>query len=293
MMLTLIAQATQIQDVKNGFFDNTLVQILTTLVIAYAFQRFVEYIIGRAVKGAVKSSKYATPVDEKKREQTLSKMLKTSADVVIWIFVMRIIWRIVDINVAALATGAGLLGAIIGFGAQDSIRNILSGIFIIAENQYRIGDIVSLRVANKDVSGTVEDVSIRITRLRDLDGNTHIIPNGSIMVTSNLSFDFANVNIDVGVGYEADIDHVEKVINTVGKKLAEDENWKMHIFEPMQFLRVDAFDESSVRIKALGKVEPAMQWAVAGEYRRRLKKAFEKESIEIPFNQVVVRKAKQ
>ena len=101
------------------------------------------------------------------------------------------------------------------------------------------------------------------------------------------------VNIDVGVGYEADIDHVEKVINTVGKKLAEDENWKMHIFEPMQFLRVDAFDDSSVRIKALGKVEPAMQWAVAGEYRRRLKKAFEKESIEIPFNQVVVRKAKQ
>ena len=193
---------------------------------------------------------------------------------------------------SALATGAGLLGAIIGFGAQDSIRNILSGIFIIAENQYRIGDIVSLRVASKDVSGTVEDVSIRITRLRDLDGNTHIIPNGSIMVTSNLSFDFANVNIDVGVGYEADIDHVEKVINMVGKKLAEDEQWKQHIFEPIQFLRVDAFDESSVRVKALGKVEPAQQWGVAGEYRRRLKKAFEKESIKIPYNQVVIREGK-
>lgn len=290
MIITLIAQTTE--NVEPSFFDNILVQIIMTILIAYVFQRFVEYIISRIVKRVIKANKHVTAVDGKKREQTLSKMFQTSAAIVIWIFVLLIILRLFDINVAALATGAGLFGAIIGFGAQDSIRNILSGIFIIAENQYRIGDIVSLLVAGKEVSGTVEDISIRITRLRDLDGNTHIIPNGSINVTSNLSFDFANVNIDVGVAYEADVDHVEKVINLVGKKLAEDEHWKQHIFEPIQFLRIDAFDDSSVRIKALGKVEPAKQWAVAGEYRRRLKKAFEKESIEIPFNQVVIRQLK-
>ena len=293
-MTTLSAVKTaQLQPVESNFFNNNLVQIIITIILAYIFVRCVEYAISRIVKRVVKANKFATAVDEKKRERTLSKMLQTSAAVVVWVVVLFIVLRIYDIDVSALATGAGLFGAIIGFGAQDSIRNILSGIFIISENQYRIGDIVRLRVTNIDISGTVEDISIRITRLRDLDGNIHIIPNGSITVTSNLSFDFANVNVDVGVGYESDIDHVEKVINTVGTKLSEDELWKKHIFEPIQFLRVDAFDESSVRIKALGKVEPAQQWAVAGEYRRRLKKAFDKEGIKIPLHQVVVHQAKR
>ena len=293
MTSLLTAQTTKLQPVETSIFSNTIVQIVITIALAYVLQRFIQYMISRIVKRVIKANKYATTIDEKKREQTLSKMLQTSAAVIIWVFVLFIILRIFDIDVTALATGAGLFGAIIGFGAQDSIRNILSGIFIITENQYRIGDIVRLRVTSVDISGTVEDISIRITRLRDLDGNIHIIPNGSITVTSNLSFDYANVNIDVGVGYESDIDHVEKVVNSVGKKLSEDESWEKMIFEPIQFLRVDAFDESSVRVKALGKVEPAQQWAVAGEYRRRLKKAFEKEAIQIPLHQVVVHQSKQ
>ncbi|OYW44339.1 hypothetical protein B7Z28_00240 [Candidatus Saccharibacteria bacterium 32-45-3] len=276
------------RDLLQYMFDHTLTKIFITILLAILAQFLVRLTVNRAVRGIVHTTKSSDALDAKKRQDTLSKMFRTMFAIAIWIVaILVILWQL-DINIGALATGAGLLGIIIGFGAQNSIKDILAGIFIIAENQYRIGDIVSLYANGKDISGVVEDISIRITRLRDLDGNTHIIPNGSINVTTNLSFHFANVNIDINVAYDTDIDHAENVINSIGTELSGDETWKAHIFEPIQFLRVDGFDESSVRLKAIGKVEPAQQWAVAGEFRRRLKKAFENEKIEIPLAQIVV-----
>lgn len=270
-------------------FSNVLVQVSLTLLAAIILQLILRLSIERIVHQAMRHHRYANQIDGEKREQTLATIFRTASAVVIWITaIILILWQL-DVNVTALMTGAGVVGIIVGFGAQSAIRDFLAGIFVIAENQYRVGDIVTLRAAGKDISGVVEDITIRITRLRDLDGNLHIVQNGTATIVTNLSFGYANVNVDIRVPYEADIDKVEEIINDVGAKMQGDPAWSPHIFEPIQFFRVDGFEDSAVRVKALGKVEPAMQWDIAGEFRRRLKKALEEHHIDVPYPQVINR----
>lgn len=267
---------------------NTFVQIALTIIFAASLQFIANRIIGVLVRRSVRRHNHHSRIDEKKREKTLITILHTSVAVAIWIAATIAVLTELNVNVAAILTGAGVVGIIVGFGAQSTIGDILTGMFIILENQYRVGDIVTLSASGKEISGVVEDITIRITRLRDLDGNLHIIRNGLTNVVTNQSFGYANVNIDVRVGYSSDIDTVEKIINEVGKSIAEDETWSQHIKEPITFLRIENFDDGCVTVKALGKVEPAMQWDVTGEFRRRLKKAFEQNDITIPLPQVVV-----
>ncbi len=277
----------------SNFFDNALVQVLCTIIIAVIAQLILRNSIAQVVRKAVRGHKFANQLDEEKRENTLITIFRTAVAVVIWtVTIVVVMWQL-HVNIAALMTGAGVVGIVVGFGAQSAIKDFLAGIFIIAENQYRVGDIVTLLVAGTEISGVVEDITIRITRLRDLDGNMHIVQNGSSQAVTNRSFGYANVNVDVNVAYEADVNKVEKVMNDVGQEMSSDPEWAGAIVEPIQFLRVDGFEDSGVRIKALGKVEPAMQWDVAGEFRRRIKKSFEKHDISIPFPQVVVHQAKR
>jgi small conductance mechanosensitive channel len=263
-------------------------QIILTIVVAAAVQYLVRSTIDRIVRRAIRGHKYAVKLDEEKREKTLSNILHTTSAVVVWVTALFVILWQLDINIAALMTGAGLVGIIVGFGAQNAIKDFLAGIFVITENQYRVGDIVTFHAEGTERSGVVEEITIRITRFRDLDGVMHIVRNGSVGIVSNLSFGHANVNVDVDVAYGTDIDKVEKAINEVGQKLADDEKWSEHIIEPIQFLRVDGFEDSGVRIKSLGTVMPAEQWVVAGEFRRRLLEAFIKNNIEIPFPQLTL-----
>lgn len=274
-------------------FDNPFAQVLTTISVALLLQLILGASIARLVRRAVHSHKYASRIDEEKREKTLLNIMHAAMAVTIWIIATIIILWQLDVNIAALMTGAGLVGIIVGFGAQSTIKDILAGIFIIAENQYRVGDIVTLRAAGENYSGVVEDITLRITRLRDLDGNLHIIQNGEATTVTNRSFGHANVNVDVGVSYDSDVSTVEKIMNEVGSSMKADETWGPSIIEPIMFLRVDGFEASAVRIKALGKVEPAMQWDVAGEFRRRLIVAFKKGGVTIPFPQIVVHDTKK
>ncbi|PID31033.1 potassium transporter KefA [Candidatus Saccharibacteria bacterium] len=268
--------------------DNVFIQISLVLLGSLVVQFVLQQIINRLVKHAVRSHRYDSKTDEEKREKTLITMLRTAMRVVLWAAASAVILSMLHVNLAALATGAGLIGIVVGFGAQSTIGDFLAGTFIIAENQYRVGDIVTLTSGGKEISGIVEDISIRITRLRDLDGNLHILRNGATGVVTNRTFDFANVNVNIRIAYESDIDTVERVVNEVGQAMASDETWARHIKEPIAFMRVDGFEESAVRIKALGKVAPAKQWEVAGEFRRRIKKAFEQNGIIIPFPQLVI-----
>ena len=281
-----------ILDSIDNFYSHVSVQVLTTLVVAMIVQLILRATISRLVRKIVRRHRFANQIDEEKRENTLVTIFRTAFAVLLWIIVIVVVLWQCRVNLAALMTGAGLIGIVVGFGAQSAIKDFLAGIFVIAENQYRVGDIVTLRPGNMEISGVVEDITIRITRLRDLDGNMHIIQNGSAGAVTNLSFGYANVNVDVRVAYESDVNKVEKIMNEVGDEMTKDEKWAGTIVEPIQFLRVDGFEDSGVRIKALGKVEPAMQWDVAGEFRRRLKKAFEKHDISIPLPQVVVHQAK-
>jgi len=185
----------------------------------------------------------------------------------------------VGIPIAPVLAGFGIAGIALGFGAQYLIRDLIAGIFIILENQYRVGDVA--RVA--DIGGLVEDITLRKTVLRDLDGIVHHVPNGEIRVASNFTRGFSRVNLNVSVGYGTDLDHAISVINRVGKELAEDDKWREIIKSPPQVLRVDNLGDSGIDIKILGDVEPIRQWDVMGELRLRLKKAFDAEGIEIPW----------
>lgn len=260
---------------------SVLLQVLLTILVALLVQALVRTLVGVFIRRTLQASRYGSKLDRRKQIKTLEGVLSTTAAVIVWVITFIVILGLLHFNIATLATGAGLFGVMFGFGAQSIIKDFVSGLFVIGENQYRVGDIVKIQVAGINITGTVEDLTIRITRLRDLDGNLHTVSNGSAQMVTNLSYKYANVNIDVAVARDTDIDILEGVVNGVGVSMAADEEWAKSIFEPIQFLRIDDFTAEGMRIKALGKVEPAEQWVVAGEFRRRLKKAFDKEKIEL------------
>ena len=185
-----------------------------------------------------------------------------------------------EVNAAkGLVAGLGIAGVAVGFGAQWLIRDLIAGVFVLWENQYRVGDVV--RVA--DIAGLVENINLRKTVLRDLDGKVHHVPNGEIKTASNYSRHFSRVNLNISVAYDTDLDQAISVINRVGQELAEDENWREKIVSAPQVLRVDNLGDSGIDIKILGDVQPLQQWSVTGQLRLRLKKVFDAEEIEIPW----------
>jgi moderate conductance mechanosensitive channel len=253
----------------------------------FAVRKFSGIFIDKSVRRFIRPDHFHSKEAEKKREDTLIGVLGSTVGVVIWIVGGMMILSEVGVDIGPLIAAAGIVGVALGFGGQYLIRDVISGLFIIIENQYRVGDVVCL----DDTCGAVESINLRLTILRDLDGVVHNVPNGAITKASNLSKDFARVNLNIGVAYDSDIEHVEKVVNKVGKELAKDAKWKKHITKPPEFLRISEFGDSSIVIKILGDTEPMQQWAVTGELRKRLKIAFDKEGIEIPFpHRVIVQK---
>jgi small conductance mechanosensitive channel len=162
----------------------------------------------------------------------------------------------------------------------------VTGLFIILENQYRVGDAVNIA----GVGGAVEDITLRVTVLRYLDGVVHHIPHGEVKTVSNMAKGFARVNFNIGVSYSSDLETVIETINEVGEDLVNDDYFKGIITKKPEFLRVDEFADSAVIVKILGETKPLSQWEVTGELRKRLKIAFDKKGIEIPFPQMVLHK---
>lgn len=261
---------------------NILIVISGTFILNKVFKR----IIRRSVRIAVTSNSQVSQDAEKKREETLMRIFNGIVKILLITIATLVILSEIGIKIAPILAGAGIAGIAVGFGGQYLIRDIITGLFIIIENQFRVGDVVSI----KGVGGTVEDITLRMTTLRDLDGTVHHIPNGEITVVSNMSKYFSRVNLNIGVAYNTRLDHAIEVVNRVGKDLAEDPAWKEHIISAPQFLRVDSLSDSSVDLKILGDTKPIMQWAVMGELRKRIKEAFDKEGIEIPFPQLTVHK---
>jgi len=264
------------------------VKILAIIFAAYLVRRFAGVFIKKTVRKVVVSDHFLTKEAEKKREDTLIRIFTKTLGVLIWILASLMILQEAGIAVTPLLAAAGIAGLAFGFGGQYLIRDLISGLFIIMENQYRIGDVVCF----DGICGLVEDISMRMTTLRDLDGTVHHVPHGEIKKVSNLSKHYSRVNLNIGVAYSSDLEKVIKVINKVGQELAEDSRWKEFILKPPQFLRVDDFADSAIIVKILGETKPLKQWDVAGELRKRLKIAFDKEGIEIPFPQRVIHQAK-
>jgi small conductance mechanosensitive channel len=272
-------------------FDYSVVQIVLTIIAAYLLQRIVKVPLGRVIEHLVKSQQGAGRTEEAQRENTLKTAIYGVLVIVIWLAALLAILVELDVNVAALATGAGAASIIIGLGAQNIIKDWLAGVFIIAENEYRVGDVVDLNVDGMSYFGTIDSISVRLTKMRLLDGGLSIINNGTISVISNHSFRYGNILVDVIVNYDTDLDKVEEIINEVGKELAKDEKWAEYIKSPVHFYRVDSFNESSITVKAIGEVHASgMQWMTAGAFRQYLHRAFKKHGITVPHEDIVVTK---
>ena len=276
-----------IRNITPWFFDHGI-KIVAIVIVAYLFRKFAEIFIEKIIRKIIISDHFLTKEAERKRENTLIRIFTISLGILIWLLALLMILQEVGIAVGPLLAAAGIAGLAFGFGGQYLIRDLISGLFIIMENQYRIGDVVCF----DGTCGLVEDISMRMTTLRDLDGIVHYVPHGEIKRVSNLSKQFARVNLNIGISYSSNLEQVISVVNKIGKELSEDPAWKEHILTAPQFLRIDDFGDSAIVIKILGDTKPLKQWDVTGELRKRLKIAFDQGGIEIPFPQRVVHQAK-
>jgi moderate conductance mechanosensitive channel len=258
------------------------VQILFIAVLAYIFYSVVKAILDRALVRYIEFRKHHDPHTKEarvKRVKTLSSVLVGLTAVFTFGIASFMILAELNIDIAPLLASAGVIGIAIGFGAQSIIKDVFNGLFILLEDQFNTGDVI--KVAG--ISGLVDELNLRRTVLRDLDGIVHVIPNGQINTVSNYTHEWARVNLNISVAYDTDLDHAINVINRVGLDLAADLEFGPMIITAPQALRVDNFGDSGIEIKILGDVRPMKQWSVAGELRRRLKKAFDEAGIEIPF----------
>jgi len=262
-------------------------KIALIFVVAFFVRKGSHVFVKRLIRRLIVSRMFRSKESEKKREDTLIKIINSAITVLIILLAGLMILQELGIDVGPILAAAGVAGLAFGFGGQYLIRDVISGLFIILENQYRVGDVVCF----DETCGLVEDISLRMTSMRDLDGTVHHIPHGEIKKVSNLTKEYSRVNLNIGIAYESNLEKVIDVVNKVGKGLAEDPDWKDIIIKAPEFVRIDDFADSAIIIKILGETQPIKQWDVAGELRKRLKVAFDKEGIEIPFPQRVVHKA--
>jgi moderate conductance mechanosensitive channel len=219
-----------------------------------------------------------SPVSRAELEQrvrTIGRLIVRIGAAVLGIIATLMALDLFGIDIGPAVAGLGIAGIALGFGAQTLVRDWLSGMFIILENQYNAGDVV--RIAG--VEGTVEELSLRRTTLRDLDGTVHTVPNGQVLVASNMTRTWARVNLDVNVAYDTELERASRLIDRVGEELQADAGWGPKLMEAPKVVRVDALADESVKLKVLGRVRPGEQWAVTGELRKRILLAFTREGI--------------
>jgi small-conductance mechanosensitive channel len=222
--------------------------------------------------------------ESKKRADTLTSVIRHLVNVVILIVVFMTVLGQLGIEIGPVLAAAGIVGLAVGFGAQNLVKDVINGFFILLEDQIRVGDVV--QIAGR--GGVVERVNLKMTVLRDLAGNAHYIPNGSIDLVTNMTKDYSRYVFDIGVAYREDVDEVIQVIREVDEELRNDPNFGPDILEPMDIMGLDQFADSAMVIKARTKTKPIRQWRVAREFNRRLKRKFDQRDIEIPFPHVTL-----
>ena len=260
-------------------------RILLILLLAFVADLALRVLVPRVIRPTVTRQMKDKPEEEiEQRSHTIVAVLRGSGRFVLAVWALFTILPEAGVNVTPILASVGIAGIAVGFGAQSLVKDVLSGLFILAENQYSKGDVVTVA----GISGQVEEVGLRRTVLRDLDGTMHHVPNGQIAVASNLTQEWSRVNLNVSVAYGEDLDKVFEVINRVGHELAADAEFGPLILKAPQVLRLDAFGESGIAIKILGDTEPIRQWEVMGELRKRLIRAFLEEGIRVPFPPHVV-----
>lgn len=215
----------------------------------------------------------------KKRADTLGAFIKYVLSGTILVVAGLMILGQLKIEIGPVLAAAGVVGVAVGFGAQHLVQDVISGFFILMEDEIRVGDVVQIA----DKGGLVERMNLRMVVLRDLAGNVHYVRNGRIDVVTNMTKDYSRYVFEIGVAYREDVDHVIEVVKQVDEELRNDPAFGGDILEPIEVLGLDKFADSAVVVKARTKTKPIKQWATAREFNRRLKKRFDELDIEIPF----------
>jgi small conductance mechanosensitive channel len=267
------------EDVLGWFFEHgigivltILVGIVVWIVLKRSLPPLVLRLMARPVRGESREGR-------QRRANTLQAVFLGMGRIIIVLVIILMILSELNVSIGPILAGFGIAGIAVGFGAQYLVKDLIAGIFVLTENQYRVGDVAKVA----DVIGLVEEVNLRKTVLRDLDGIVHHVPNGEIRVASNYSRHFARVNLDISVAYNTDLDFAIDVINRVCREMAEDEQWSGLFRTVPKVLRVNKLGDSGIDIKITGDVKPLEQWSIMGQLRLRIKKAFDAEGIEIPW----------
>jgi len=256
-------------------------RILVIVIVLFVALRLVK-ILSRRLFGAF--LKGAVDDEMRKRADTLGSLVRYLLSVSIVLTACVMVLGELGIEIGPILAAAGVVGLALGFGSQHLVQDIISGFFIILDDEIRVGDYVS--TAGK--AGIVERVNLRMTVLRDFSGNVHYIRNNQIDIVTNMTKEYSQYVFDIGVAYREDVDEVTGVIKQVDEDLRNDKEYGSMILEPIEILGLDQFADSALIIKARTKTKPLKQWKVAREFNRRLKKAFDEKGIEIPFPHVTL-----
>jgi small-conductance mechanosensitive channel len=259
----------------------TSTRILLVLLLAWVGMVVLGKILGQLEQRLLKQGKIAgePPSESEKRVETLIRLIRQAALIVLWVTTILVLLKEIGVDVGPIVASAGIVGLAVGFGAQNLVRDFISGFFFILENQVRVGDVAIVN----GTGGLVERVNFRTIVLRDLGGVVHIFPNGAVTTLSNLTNDWSAYVFDIGVAYKENTDQVIEVMNKVGSEMKQDEILGSFMLEAPEIFGVDKFDNSAVVIKGRIKTKPIRQWQVGREYLRRIKLAFDNAGIEIPF----------
>jgi small conductance mechanosensitive channel len=255
-------------------------RVLLILALAWVLERIGE----RLVRSFRHYMARRASGEEGRRVETLARVFHHIATVIIVLVAGTLVLGELGISIAPILATAGVAGVAIGFGAQSLIKDYFNGFFLLLEDQIRRGDVVE--IAGKD--GLVEEVTLRHVRLRDFEGHVHYIPNGEIKIVSNLTREFARVQIDAGIAYGTDVDQALEVMRRVGQAMRADAQWSAKILDDTEIVGVERWGESALVLRCRLKVQPLEQWNVRREYLKRLKAAFDAQGIEIPFPQLAI-----
>lgn len=263
----------------NDWLINNGPEVVAIVIIFFISTRLIRVVVNRFQKHLIKINERKGDAESKKRIVTLSELLRTTLNIIVYVFFTLAFLDQFNVKIAPLLAGVGFAGLAVGFGAQELVRDLISGFFMILEDQIRVGDVVTIN----GTSGGVEEIEIRTVTLRDFTGTVHVFQNGKINSLSNMTKGWSAVAFDIGVAYKEDPDEVMAVMDEVGAQMQQDDIHGPNILGPIEISGLDRFGQSEIVIKARLRTIPGTQWAIGREYRKRLKNAFDERGIEIPY----------
>jgi len=258
----------------------TVVKVLLVLLLFWVASLIARLALRRLEQRLVDSAADSREAGETvKRAETLVGLLRQGVLIILWTLAVLMVLRQIGVEVGPILASAGVLGLAVGFGAQNLVRDVISGFFIILEDQVRVGDVAIVN----GTGGLVEKINFRTLVLRDLSGTVHVFPNGAITSVANMTKEWSAYVFDIGVAYKEDVDRVIAVMRGVGEEMRSDPTFGPLMVADLEIFGLDQFADSAVVIKGRLKTLPIKQWDVGREFKRRIKYAFDREGIEIPF----------